>query len=128
MTPSTSPAATYTVSIYAKRSHAAGGQSFLYYGINDQTGPSGGVELTGVTGALRYTLTNVAHGSIIYIGMTDVSSSPGAGNSIYPICTQIAANSYCSTWVCEVASVEITANTDISVQARINLDVCGTWP
>ena len=57
-----------------------------------------------------------------------ILETPGSGDSIYPICTQIAANSYCSSWVCEVAAITITGNTDISVQARINLDVCGTWP
>ena len=80
----------------------------------------------GTGGALRYTLTNIAYGSIIYIGGTDGGS--GTGTPIFPACTQIATNTYCGTWVCEVAAITITGDTDISIQFRTNVGTCGTWP
>jgi hypothetical protein len=80
----------------------------------------------GTGGALRYTLTNIAYGSIIYIGGTDGGS--GTGTPIFDSCTQIATNTYCGTWVCQVAAVTITADTDISIQFRTNIGTCGTWP
>ena len=58
--------------------------------------------------------------------MTD--NDTGSGAAIYNQCTQIATNSYCATYTCSVASVTITANTDISIQARTTIGPCGTIP
>jgi hypothetical protein len=123
-TPTPTPSG-FTVRIYAKRSSAIELPT-LYYGINNQHCPDGGSEIVTTVGTLAYTLTGVTNGSIIYLAMTD--NATGTGADIYNQCTQVATNTYCASYTCAVASVEITGNTDISIQARTNIAVCGTIP
>jgi hypothetical protein len=58
--------------------------------------------------------------------MTD--NATGTGAAIYNQCTQVATNTYCTSYTCGVASVTITGNTDISIQARVSTGTCGTFP